>query len=275
MFADAALAARIDRAEARMCAEIATFVGAQRPQTRSTVVPISGGLASFVSPSSPINKVIGLALDVPLDLAALERIELEWRDRDEPVRIELSVLADPSVGGVLTDRGYRLHGFEHVFGLALDGGRTEPVQRNVSIDVARDDQLSSWLDIAVEAFVNLDGTGSVADDALPREQLADAISEAMNAPGFIRYLARIDGEAVGEAAMRIDGDLAQIAGAGTLPHARGKGVQKALVQRRLGDARRAGCTLAVVTTAPGTRSQDNVMRRGFELLYARAILVRR
>jgi hypothetical protein len=52
-------------------------------------------------------------------------------------------------------------------------------------------------------------------------------------------------------------------------------VQKALVQRRLADARAAGCDLAVVTTAPGTRSQDNVMRRGFVLLYTRAILVRR
>lgn len=74
--------------------------------------------------------------------------------------------------------------------------------------------------------------------------------------------------------MRIDGDLAQLAGAGTRPHARGRGVQKALLQRRLADARAAGCTLAVVTTAPGTRSQDNVMRRGFELLYTRAILVK-
>jgi hypothetical protein len=69
--------------------------------------------------------------------------------------------------------------------------------------------------------------------------------------------------------------LAQLSGAGTLPRARGRGVHKALVQRRLADARAASCTLAVVTTAPGTRSQDNVMRRGFELLYTRAILIKR
>jgi GNAT superfamily N-acetyltransferase len=274
VFADAALAARIDRAEARMCAEIARFVGAQRPEARSTVMPISGGVASFVSPSSPINKVIGLALDASLDLEALEQIESTWRERDEPVRVELSVLADPSAGGLLTDRGYRLHGFEHVFGLALDGVALEDVPAEISIDVARDDELQAWLDIAVEAFMNLDGTGSVADDALPRQALANAINEAMGTPGFVRYLARIDGAPVGEAAMRIDGDLAQIAGAGTLPHARGRGVQKALVRRRLADARAAGCAFAVVTTAPGTRSQQNVMRRGFELLYARAILVR-
>jgi hypothetical protein len=51
-------------------------------------------------------------------------------------------------------------------------------------------------------------------------------------------------------------------------------MQKALLGRRLADAQKAGCDLAVVTTAPGSRSQDNVMRRGFELLYTRAVLVK-
>ena len=34
-----------------------------------------------------------------------------------------------------------------------------------------------------------------------------------------------------------------------------------------------GCDLAVVTTQPGSKSQENVQRRGFELLYTRAVLV--
>jgi len=273
MFADAALAARIDRAEARLCADIANFVAARRPDAGSTVTPISGGLAVYVSPSSPVNKVIGLALDCALDLQTLERIETEWRAKGEPVRIELSILADSSVGGVLTARGYRLHGFENVLGRALDGTHVEAAPADISVEVAAEDQRQVWMNIAVDAFTDLDGTGSVPDDALPREQLASALEETMGAPGFVRYLARLGANAVGEAAMRIDGDLAQLAGAGTLPHARGRGVQKALLQRRLMDARRAGCTLAVVTTAPGTRSQENVMRRGFNLLYTRAILV--
>jgi GNAT superfamily N-acetyltransferase len=275
MFADAALAARIDRAEARLCAGIAQFVAAQRPEAGSMVTPISGGLAVYVSPSSPVNKVIGLALESALDLQALERIETEWRAKGEPVRIELSVLSDSSIGGVLTDRGYRLHGFENVLGLAVDAMPVDEAPANISIDVAADDhQMRVWMNIAVDAFTDLDGTGSVPDDALPREQLARVLEETMGAPGFVHYLAHVDAKAVGEAAMRIDGDIAQLAGAGTLPHARGRGVQKALLRRRLADARRAGCGLAVVTTAPGTRSQENVMRRGFNLLYTRAILVR-
>jgi len=48
----------------------------------------------------------------------------------------------------------------------------------------------------------------------------------------------------------------------------------ALTARRLADAQRAGCDLAVVTTSPGSKSQENAQRHGFELLYARAILVR-
>jgi len=275
MFADAALAARIDRAEARLCAGIANVVGERHPQRRSIVAAISGGLAVYVSRASPVNKVIGLALDTALDVEALERIECEWQSRGEPVRVELSVLADPGAGRVLTERGYQLHGFENVLGLALDATPAGPAEMtSIPVEVIGDDQLRAWADIAIEAFLNLDGTGSVPDEGFSREQLAGTLNEVTSAPGFVRYLARVDGEAVGEAAMRIDGDLAQMAGAGTLPRARGRGVQKALIQRRLADARAAGCTLAVVTTAPGTRSQDNVMRRGFELLYARAILVR-
>jgi predicted GNAT family acetyltransferase len=274
MFADARLAARIDRAEARMCAEIADFVRAGKPASQPLVLPISGGQAVYVRPSSPINKVIGLGLDVDLDVAALDWIEREWGDRGEPVRVEMSVLADPSLGAALTDRGYRLHGFENVLGLPLDHATPAPTMAGVTVDTITNAEFQSWIDIAVDAFMNLDGTGSVPPDALPPEQLSGVLEEMTSVPGFIRYLARLDNEPVGEAAMRIDGELAQLAGAGTLPRARGRGVQKALLQRRLSDARAAGCTLAVVTTAPGTRSQENVMRRGFELLYARAILVK-
>lgn len=274
MFADAALAARIDRAEARMCAHIAESIRVSKPASAPLVLPISGGQAVYVGPSSPMNKVIGLGLDTDLDVGGLERIEREWGDRGEPVRIEMSVLTDPSLGSALTDRGYRLHGFENVLGLPLARETPGPSISGVAVELVTDAEFETWIEIAVDAFMNLDGTGSVPPDALPREHLREILEEMMGVPGFIRYLARVEGQAVGEAAMRIDGDLAQIAGAGTLPRARGRGVQKALLQRRLADAYGAGCTLAVVTTAPGTRSQDNVMRRGFDLLYTRAILVK-
>ena len=271
MFADSSLAARIDRAEGNLCARFAS----SQPDgaAPALILPMSGGMAVYAGPANPINKVIGVGLDRPLDVPALVLVEDRWRDLGEPVRMELSVLTDPEIGRALSDRGYRLQGFEYVLGRALDRAHG-PLPPAVTIEPVRSEDSETWLDIAADAFSDLDGTGSVPDDAYSRDQLREAIGLFTSTPGVRRYLARIEGTPVGEASMSIEGDIAIIAGAGTLTAFRGRGVQKALLQRRLNDACDAGCQLAVVTTAPGTRSQDNVMRRGFALLYARAILVR-
>ena len=68
--------------------------------------------------------------------------------------------------------------------------------------------------------------------------------------------------------------VAQLAGATTAPAHRRQGVQAALLSARLADAAAAGCDIAVVTTLPGSKSQQNVQRQGFDLLYTRATLVR-
>jgi len=78
----------------------------------------------------------------------------------------------------------------------------------------------------------------------------------------------------GGASMRLTDGVAQLCGAATLPAHRRRGVQTALLEERLAIAAAAGCDLAVVTTQPGSKSQQNVQARGFDLLYTRAILVR-
>ncbi len=92
--------------------------------------------------------------------------------------------------------------------------------------------------------------------------------------GFLRYLARRGGEVVGGASARFSEGVAQLLGAAGLPEHRRRGVQSALLARRLGDADELGCEIAVITTQPGSKSQENVQRQGFDLLYTRAILVR-
>ena len=68
--------------------------------------------------------------------------------------------------------------------------------------------------------------------------------------------------------------IAQLTGAATAPAHRRRGVQTALLSARLAVAAAAGCDLAVVTTQPASKSQQNAQRRGFALLYTRAILVK-
>lgn len=93
-------------------------------------------------------------------------------------------------------------------------------------------------------------------------------------PGCVFYLARRAGNVAGCGMVRLSDGLAQLGGASTLPAERRRGVQSALLRARLADAAASGADLAVVTTEPASKSQQNVQRAGFALLYARAILRR-
>lgn len=276
MFADAKLAARIDRAEGRFVAGVVEGMRARRADLATLILPISGGTSVYAGPNSAMNKVIGLGFEGPLDLEALEHIEREWHARGEAVRVELSILADASIPVALSERGYHVHGYENVLARPLDDELAGEDGPGITIERLRKEDERTWIDIAVTAFSNLDGTGSTADDSDQIAAVEEVMGDFIAAPGLQPYLARLDGRPVGEGALCLPGDnLALLAGAGTLPDARGRGVQKALLRRRLADARAAGATLATVVTAPGTRSQENVMRRGFILLYTRIILVKR
>ena len=93
-------------------------------------------------------------------------------------------------------------------------------------------------------------------------------------PGVVRLMARQQTEVAGGGSLYLHDGVALLCGAGTLPAHRRRGVQAALLQARMAHAREMGCDLAVVTTQPGSKSQANVQRVGFELIYSRAILVK-
>jgi ribosomal protein S18 acetylase RimI-like enzyme len=90
----------------------------------------------------------------------------------------------------------------------------------------------------------------------------------------MRYVALREGVIAGGASFRMAEGVAQLTGAATAPRHRRRGVQSALLSARLADAAAAGCDIAVVTTQPASKSQENVQRRGFDLLYTRAVLVK-
>jgi len=129
-------------------------------------------------------------------------------------------------------------------------------------------------DALVEAFATPD-VGGVGGDAIPpSEEIRRWFNITMSVDGFRGYVARVDGAIAGGGSLRLDGEIAQFSGAGTLPHFRRRGVQTALLRARLADAAAAGCAIGVVLTQPGSKSQQNVQREGFALLYARQLLVK-
>ncbi len=166
-----------------------------------------------------------------------------------------------------------------MLGLRLDAAAVARLEaaRPAGVDVARAaaDETGRWIRILNRGFSVPDVfDGPPSTESFGEDALEQVFRDMQSVSGFVRYLARCGGEPAGGASLRVDDGIAQLAGAATLPAFRRRGVQAALLRARLLDAARSGCDLATVTTQPGSVSQRNVMKEGFALLYARAVLVK-
>jgi GNAT superfamily N-acetyltransferase len=283
LFADLTLARRIERAECRLTTDVAQLIQARASSPGVFMASLAGGVAVHVGDEAPFNKAIGLGLEGSFDEAAQEglaAIEREFDARHAPLQVELATLADGSFARSLTQRGYTLVGFENVLGLRLDEAlaarlSASPAPPGLSIAHSSGPDCDAWVETVIEGFAHPDAVpGGESHESFPREALTQVMKDMARASGFGHYLASLDGGVVGGAGLRTSEGVAQLCGSATLPTARRRGVQTGLLARRLLDAWRAGCDVAVITTQPGSKSQQNAQRHGFTLLYARAILVR-
>lgn len=277
------LARRIERAECELlahCAEAALRGSTAAPARDVLTRELAGGLASCAGPDSPLTKVVGLGFaDGPSD-AELAALESDFAARGAAVQIELSILAHAGLAERLTSRGYALVGFENVLARRLDPHERFPTRAGIDVERATAAELAAWLDVLVDGFAAPDVQGVGSHEEFPRDALRRALAETATARGFELYLARRDRVLAGGASLHVGttergaGGIVHLCGAATAPAHRRRGVQSALLERRLADAARRGFELAVLITLPGSKSQENVQRRGFELVYTRAVLRR-
>jgi ribosomal protein S18 acetylase RimI-like enzyme len=267
LFCGTSLAARVERVEVQLIA------AGSEARDGAFVRPVAGGVACFVEDGSPLNKVAGLGFDGVPSAADLDDVEREFAARSCAVQVELANLAEPEIGAELTGRGYRLVGFENVLGRALTDEQEAATPTGVSVR-RTDEDFDTWLDVVAGGFASPDTQGVRSHEQFPREIVKRAMRDLSTAAGVRRYLATYDGVTAGGASCRFADGVAQLTGAATTPAYRRKGVQTALMSARLADARAAHCDIAVITVQPGSKSQQNAQRQGFDLLYTRAILVK-
>jgi GNAT superfamily N-acetyltransferase len=270
LFGSTTLAERIERVETQLIAA-ATEAARHRAGAAAFVIPVAGGAACFAEVGSPMNKIVGLGFGGVPPGDALDEIERAFAARGVATHVELSNLADPAIGAALTGRGYQLVSFENVLGRSLDDDLQAVLPSGVEARLS--DDRAAWLEVVVDGFAHPDTEGVPSHEDFPREIVENAERDVEQA-GATPYLAFCDGAVAGGGSMRISEGVAQLTGAATSPAYRRRGVQTALLSARLADAVRAGCDIAVVTTQPGSKSQQNVQRRGFHLLYTRAVLAK-
>ncbi|MNN24555.1 hypothetical protein D3C81_1379930 [compost metagenome] len=93
----------------------------------------------------------------------------------------------------------------------------------------------------------------------------------LNRPGWKLFLATLDDVPAGVAGMHINGNIASCTLAATAPEYRNRGIQSALLQRRLYEAHLADCQLVAAQASFGSTSQNNMERAGFRIAWTRSV----
>ncbi|MEU3853978.1 GNAT family N-acetyltransferase [Streptomyces sp. NPDC029554] len=274
LFCDIGLAERIERAEVQLITKGSAAAHRRNGDGGGFLKPLAGGVAAFAEHASPLNKVAGLGFGGMPDDGLLDEVEQAFADRGAPVQVELAHVADPAIGAALTERGYRLTSYENVLGFPLSAVHERFAPEGVEIRPSGEEEFEDWLEVVADGFAHPDTQGVPSHEEFPREVIAAAVRDLVGAAGMRRYSAVRNGAVVGGASVRMTDGIAQMTGAATAPAHRRRGIQTALLAVRLAEAAAAGCDVAVVTTQPGSKSQENVQRQGFHLLYTRAVLVK-
>jgi GNAT superfamily N-acetyltransferase len=255
IFADAPLARRLEAAEAanaRGC----------RDGARSAVLEVAGGCAIFMGAGSPLTQAVGLGLDGPVAEAEIGRLEQFFRSRGARVSVDLCPLADPSLVQALAARGYRPSEFNNVLVRPLTG--TE-IAMTPFVRRAMPDERDLWSHTVGRGFFE---QGELTTDEM------DVGRAVFSMPECLCYLAVAQsGEPMGGGAAAVRGGLMTMFADSTIPAYRRGGLHAQLIAARLNEALARGCDLATASTLPGSTSQRNYERMGFQVAYTKVTLV--
>jgi GNAT superfamily N-acetyltransferase len=257
---DMALAREIELAEGEAAVACAKMTKALQTECDSAVEAIAGGYAVYCGANSPVTQAVGLGLNGPVSKEEFDRLEEFYFSRNETVRVETCPLADATLLEHYKERGYHVSEFSNVMvrGFARDERWNEP--DGVEVHKAGPGEMDLWTLTVAQGF---------AEHFPVTAEILNVMKMFALGKNSECYLARVDGKVAGGATLALRGDVAGLFGASTLPDFRRRGVQTALLQVRLRRAAEAGCEMAVSLAQPGSVSQRNIMRQGFQVLYTR------
>src|SRR5664279_5696175 len=260
-FVDLNLARRLEMAET-LVPEYVQALQHFAPAATSEV--IAGGTAVFGGITYPANHIVGMGLYGPVTSADLDAVEEFYRSKGVPCEIVISPLSDRSLLDSLAGRGYRVTEFNSVLIRRIEAGKLVEPSAGITIERVTAATAKLWDSVIVRGYSEL----------VP-------VPENLFVPfatieGSMNFIAHVEGVPAGGSmgAILRDAGIAALFGTATLREFRGRGVQTALINRRLWEAGCAGCEYAVVSTLPGSGSQRNMERRGFRVAYTKLVMVR-
>jgi GNAT superfamily N-acetyltransferase len=220
---------------------------------------IGSGIAIFAGVGSPLSQAFALGMRGEVHPSELDELEEFFRSRGASVEIEVCEYADPSLVRLLEKRGYQITERSNVLLKELGEDDEDETFAN-RVEMIREEDLDGFARVVASAF---------AEGEEPTGELVDIFRVFFRQGNATCFGVMVDEIPAGAGTVLIQQHVAELGGAATLPQYRGRGIQGDLLKARCAYGRSRGCTQAMVTTAPGTISQRNAERHGFQVAYSR------
>lgn len=259
------LARRLEHAEAVDAAGCVDAACAVDRDLGAAAKPAAGGFLTFCGPNSPLTHATGIGMHGPVTPEMIYDIEQFFWSRGAPVAIDVCPHADPSLRDILCQRGYRITDYNNVLVRSLPSGDSPPLPPGIEVRASQSEDADLYARTVVRGFF---GRDEMTKDEYRLGHLLFAM------PCSTGFLAFSDGTSVAAAGLSMRNRLANFFGDATLRKYRGLGAHSALIAARLRAASEAGCELALAGTQPGSTSQKNYQRLGFEVAYSKLTMVR-
>jgi GNAT superfamily N-acetyltransferase len=257
---DLALARELELAEAQAAVDCCEMTMRLQPDAGAAMEAIAGGYAVYCGANNPVTQAVGLGLQGPVSVEEFDQLEDFYFRRGEPVRVETCPLADPTLFEHYKSRNYFVSEFSNLMLRPVDAATSPATPNGIDIQLASPEELDLWVMTVSQGF---------AENYPVTQELLSIMKMFAMAKNTECYLARINGRVAGGAVLAVRGRIAGIFGASTLPDFRNRGVQAALLHHRLRRASESKCEFAVSLAQPGSHSQRNITRLGFQTLYTR------
>lgn len=226
---------------------------------------VAGGVLTFCGPESPLTHATGIGMHGPVTAGEIADIEHFFRSRGAAVAIDVCPHADSTLRDLLSDRGYRITDYNNVLVRNLPVRELPVCPMDLHVRAAESDDLDLYARTVVRGFF---GRDEMTEEEFRLGQML------FRMPCTTNFLAALDSETIGGAGLSIRNGVASFFGDAVLRAYRGRGVHCSIIAERLRRASEAGCDIATAGTQPGSISQRNYQRLGFEVAYSKVTMVK-
>lgn len=254
------LAFKLETAEASNQVEYVLSHNRLVADSQARYKKIGSGYAIFAGVDSPLTQIFGLGVEGEADVEQVIELEEFFKQYQAPVNVEVCHLSDITLSRLFIERGYQITEFSNVLLRQIRKDDRFEVSAHNNIRKVKEEEIDMVAAVVTEGF-------------LETKEIPPAFKEifqvCLNQTNCSIFAAFKNDVPAGGGSLFLKGDIAIFGGASTLPAFRNQGIQTDLLKTRLDHAQSKGCNWAMVTTMPGSVSQKNVERQGFQVVYAR------